>query len=579
VRHLTVRSTVDATEAERLLTPRRDVVAERRAPVDTGDGTDDSADDGDGTDHADGDGGRSVAQARVARFELDDGPFAHYERRVTVRPAPVGEAADAEGEGGSDADGDGDRPVAVTQEFAYRLPPGTWPFLLNRPLGRALRRPRPDGGLPWWYPPQRPDARSATVLGLLATLSLIVGYHGTLLTQTMTFAADEFGASTSAQGDAFAAVRVGGIIAVGLGAVADRRGRRMILSLSLLGCIVSTALGALAPNLVTLTVTQSINRGTWSAATVVLAIIAAEEMPAGARAYALSLLAMTGALGAGMALWLLPLADTGERAWRLLYVFPLVFLPVLARFGRLIPESRRYVAPHRNVALRGHYERLLLVMGTAFLLNVFVAPQSQFRNEFLRDDRGMGATAIAIFVVVTSTPASIGLVAGGRLADTRGRRVVGATGIAVGTVLLALSFAVDGVGMWVAALLGGIFSAALVPTITVYGPELFPTSLRGRANGIVSMTAMAGSVVGLTAAGRLHGAFDSFGGTMAVLAIAPLLMAAIVLAWFPETAKRELEDLNPEDQRGRTGPGAADVAPPAIPADPGPEGSPTVTSG
>jgi hypothetical protein len=45
----------------------------------------------------------------------------------------------------------------------------------------------------------------------------------------------------------------------------------------------------------------------------------------------------------------------------------------------------------------------------------------------------------------------------------------------------------------------------------------------------------------------------SFGGALGVLAVAPLVMAAIVLALFPETARRELEDLNPED-RDRPGP-------------------------
>lgn len=515
----TVTATVDTETADRILSPRADVVGERRS-----DGEDD-------------------------RFELDQGPFARYERRVRLTPEDGADHGAGEGR----RDGDGGM-VTVTQDFDYRLPPGTWPFLLNRPVRAALRRPRPSGKLPWWYPPQRPDARGATVLGMLATLSLIVGYHGTLLTQTMTFAADEFGASTAAQGDAFAAVRVGGVIAVGLGALADRRGRRRILSLSLVGCIVTTVMGAFASNLVALTVTQSLNRGAWAAATVVLAIIAAEEMPAGARAYALSLLAMTGALGAGAALWLLPLADLDTRAWRLLYLFPVVFLPVVARFGRLIPESRRFERPHRNVSLAGHYGRLLLVAGASFLLNVFMAPQSQFRNEFLRDDRGMSAAAISLFIVLTSTPAGIGIVAGGRLADTRGRRVVGATGIAVGTVLIALSFSVHGAAMWIFALVGGIFAAALVPTITVFGPELFPTSLRGRANGIVSMTAMAGSVVGLVAAGRLEESLETFGSALAVLAVAPLVMAAVVLTLFPETARRELEDLNPEDR-----PGADDV--------------------
>jgi MFS family permease len=556
VPQLTVSHTVDRAEADRLLTPRRDIVSERRA---TDDDIAGARRDRDGSDR-DGD-------ASSVRFVLDHGPFARYERLVTV--APAGHAGERDGQGDA-------APVTVTEAFDYRLPPGTWPFLMNRPVRGALRRgARPGGKLPWWYPPQRPDARSATVLGLLATLSLIVGYHGTLLTQTMTFAADEFGADTAAQGDAFAAVRIGGVIAVGLGALADRRGRRLILSLSLVGCIVSTALGAFAPSLVTLAVTQSLNRGAWAATTVLLAIIAAEEMPAGARAYALSLLSMTGALGAGAALWLLPVADAGPRTWRLLYLFPLLFLPVVARFGRLIPESRRFEHPHRNVGMAGHYGRLLLVAGSSFLLNVFMAPQSQFRNEFLRDDRGMSAAAIAVFIMVTSTPAGVGIVVGGRLADTRGRRVVGATGIAVGTVLLALSFAADGPAMWLTALVGAIFAAALVPTITVYGPELFPTSLRGRANGLVSMTAMAGSVVGLVAAGRLQEALGSFGSALGVLAVAPLVMAAVVLAFFPETARRELEDLNPED-RDRPAP----VGPGADGRDgPGPEGVETLASG
>ena len=510
--HLTVTATLDAAATARILEPRRDVVAELRAR-DAGDG------DGEG-EH---------------RFALDRGPFAHYERRVTVTPAPGGEGT-----------------ATVVQAFDYRLPPGTWPFLLNRPIAAALRRPRPSGKLPWWFPPQRPDARGATVLGLLATLSLIVGYHGTLLTQTMTFAADEFGASTASQGDAFAVVRIGGVIAVALGALADRRGRRIILSVSLLVCIGATVLGAFSPDLLALTLSQSLNRGAWAAATVVLAIIAAEEMPAGARAYALSLLSMVGALGAGAALWLLPVADLGTRSWRLLYLFPLVFLPVVVRFGRLIPESRRFERPHLDLTLAGHYGRLLLVAGSSFLLNVFMAPQSQFRNEFLRDDRGLSAAAISLFVIATSTPAGIGIFVGGRLADTRGRRVVGATGIAVGTALIAVSYAVDGAAMWVSALVGGIFAAALIPTITVYGPELFPTSLRGRANGIVSMTAMGGSVVGLVAAGRLEEALGSFGRALGVLAVAPLVMAAVVLALFPETARRELEDLNPEDRTDGT---------------------------
>jgi MFS family permease len=501
VPRLTVRESVDQASLDRIRSPRHDVVAERAA------------------------GGN--------RYVLDHGPFDRYTRSVHVTPD--------------------DGRYSVTQQFDYRLPAGTWRFLMNHPMRRALRRPpRPDGRLPWWYPPQRPDARAASVLGMLATLSLVVGYHATLLTQTMSFAADEFGAGTTAQGGAFAAVRAGALVAVLLAAMADRRGRRRLLVLSLFGAIGSTAVGALAPNLPTLAATQVVNRGTVSAASLLLVVIAAEEMPAGARAYALSLLSMTGALGAGMALWVLPVADVGLRTWRILYVIPLVFVPLVLRFGRLIPESRRYVRPHRTVRLAGHYHRLALLAGASFLLLLFTTPQSQFRTEFLRDERGMSAAAVSLFIMATSTPASIGIVVGGRLADTRGRRMVGAVGAVVGTGLLALSFTLDGPAMWLAATLGSIFAAALVPALSVYGPELFPTSLRGRANGIINTVATVGSVIGLVVAGFLIDRLDSFGLALGLLAVGPLVMAAVVLAFFPETAWRELEDLNPEDRTAAT---------------------------
>jgi MFS family permease len=125
--------------------------------------------------------------------------------------------------------------------------------------------------------------------------------------------------------------------------------------------------------------------------------------------------------------------------------------------------------------------------------------------------------------------------------------VVGSVAIAAGVVLTAASFLLHGPAMWVAACLGTVVFAAHVASITVYGPELFPTSLRGRANGIIAVTAMGGSVVGLLAAGVLADAFGSFGPTMSILAVGPLLMALLIFKRFPETAQRELEELNPQD--------------------------------
>jgi hypothetical protein len=60
---------------------------------------------------------------------------------------------------------------------------------------------------------------------------------------------------------------------------------------------------------------------------------------------------------------------------------------------------------------------------------------------------------------------------------------------------------------------------------------------------------VAGSAFGLLVAGTLS---DRLGGqlgpALALLALGPIVVAALVLFRYPETAGRELEDINPEDR-------------------------------
>ncbi|HEX2578034.1 MAG TPA: MFS transporter, partial [Aquihabitans sp.] len=359
---------------------------------------------------------------------------------------------------------------------------------------------------------------------------------------------DEFGASTGAQGTTLAAVRVGVLLSLVLLALADRKGRQRLLVLAAVGGATAAAAGALSPDLWVLGGTQTLSRACSTAMGLLIAVIAAEEMPAGGRAYAASVLAMTAALGAGFAVLLVPIADVAEPAWRVIYVVPLLALPLFLAVGRRLPESRRFVRPHGTGAtLAGHRGRLLLLASTAFFGLLFYAPNTQFQNDFLRDEHGFSAIQLTLYTLGTSTPAGIGIVLGGRLADTHGRRIVGTVGTVGGAILLALNYQVGGVWLWVLAIIGSIVAAVTVPALGVYGPELFPTALRGRANGVISLAGVAGSAVGLVAGGRLQEHFGRFGPGLAMLAVGPLVVAVLVMAKYPETAHRELEELNPED--------------------------------
>ena len=471
------------------------------------------------------------------RWVCAEGPFRRYERQISVTP-----------------DGNGRHVVSERVEWELAIP--VWERLF-RPLAAgviARRDPTvltdpdaPPPRAPWWAPPDRLDARASTMLARLCALSLITGYLGTVLTQTISFAADEFGATRSAQGATLAGARAGVLLSLVILTVADRRGRQRLMVLCTLGGIVGAALGALSPNLAALGASQFVSRSFATALTLLIAVVAAEEMPAGGRAYAASLTAMTGALGAGGAVILLPLADLHPSAWRIIYVAPLFALPTFLRLVSRVPESRRFVRPHARVTMAGHRGRLVLLGTSTFLGLLFLAPVTQFQNEFLRDEHGFSALTITVFTICTNTPAGIGIVVGGRLADRRGRKLVGAIGTFGGALLLATAFHVSGVWLWLAWVTGAIVAAMTVPALAVYGPELFPTALRGRANATITLTGVMGGAVGLSVAGRMADHYGRIGPGITVAAAGPMLVAVLVLALYPETAHLELEDLNPED--------------------------------
>lgn len=460
-------------------------------------------------------------------FAAAEGPVHDYRRHVTVEPLEDGR-------------------VRVRQEVAYRLAVPYFGFVFAPGVRRLLRRLDDRRTMPWWAPPERVDARAATALGALCVLSWIVGYMGTILTQTITFAADEFGAGKAAQGTALAVVRADVVFTLLLVGLADRRGRRTVLLWTATAACALTAVCAFAPSLAALAGSQVVARGFVTAAVLVLAIVAAEEMPSGCRAYAVSLLALAAGGGAGTCVLLLRVCDVAEWAWRLLFLVPLLAIPLVRHAGHRVPESRRFRAPHAEASMAGHGRRFWLLAVSGFLLNLFVAPASQFQNEFLRDERGFTGGRIALFTVLTGTPGFVGVVAGGRLAE-HSRRLVGAVAIVVGVGATVLVYLSGGWPLWAWSVLGSVVGAATIPALGVYGPELFPTGLRGRANGLMTGLARAGSVIGLLVAGWVSQGTGRLGAAMALLAVGPAALALLVLVAYPETAHRELEELNPED--------------------------------
>lgn len=487
-----------------------------------------------------------IAEQRVPGdpfvFEQADGAARSYRRTVTTAP-----------------NGDGQVRVQQVVDFQLGLPYFSWLFAL--PLRWAARPVEPSSGQPWWAPPERLGRRAAVVLATLCALAVVVGYLGALLSLTMTYAAKEFGVGKPGQGIALGVVRVNVVLALGLLLLADRRGRRQVILLTAAGASLLTALGAFAPSLVWLTITQVGAVALVAALLVLIGVMAAEEMPAGSRAWALGVLTLTFGLGAGLATMALPLADGGVGGWRWLYALGLLFLPLIASASRHLPESRRFdrlgpssrpARPDRpgglaNSARERHRRRLLLLCAGGFLFALFATPSGQFQNEFLRTERHFSAARISVFSLVCGTIGGLGVLIGGRLADTRGRRVVAAVGVGLGIVTALGSYLARNWVLWVWGIADSLVSYGVAPALAVYGPELFPTTLRGRSTGLIGLIYAAGGVIGLVVVGALSGAIGTIGPALATLAFGPALLVILIIAAYPETARQELEDLNPED--------------------------------
>ncbi|MFN3255637.1 MAG: MFS transporter [Ilumatobacter sp.] len=518
----------DEEHRQRLGAERRDLLDEIEVTDERRADTADTANTADTAEHAITGGARVEGEVdnHLRRFHQRHGPFVQYERTL---------------------DASGDRLIERT---SYRLNIPWFGWLFRRPARLVLARKISHRG--WWAPPDQLDATQLLVIGLLAAASMSAAFVNTLFTQTVEFAADDFGVGNTGIGIAGAIVRAGIVVALPAAVLADRIGRRrVVLVVAWLGPLLCL-LGAVAPNFATLVATQTFGRPMGIALAFLVGVIAAEEMPRSSRAYAVSVLAMASGFGAGIAVMSLRLADIGESGWRLVYLVAAIWCVVALDLARRLPETRRFAAESARTdrpkkAPRLDRKRFALLAAVAFMGNIFISPASFFQNSYLDDVRGFSAGMIGLFSIAVGTPAGIGLIVGGRIADRRGRRRLISIALPLSVASIVAAFYVGGIWLWLFSLLGGILGSAVFPAMAVYRAELFPTANRTRAAGFVTAFALVGGIGGLIATGHLIDSGWSYGSVMALMSIGQVVVTVLVVAAYPETAHTELEDLNPED--------------------------------
>lgn len=411
--------------------------------------------------------------------------------------------------------------------------------------------PRPVPGLPT----ARFQREQAALLSCAAMAAAVAGFGAALFGQHADFIADSFGSSDASLGVSLAITRIGVVVSLFATAAADRRGRRVLLLVAVTGVALSNLAAALAPNLATFTVFQTVTRGFVNAAFAVAAVAALEEAPERARAFSAAMIAMAGGLGFSVAVVTLPISDLATEAWRVSFLLSGASVLLVPRIGRSLAESRRYEHVTAAGARRGDVRTLLrpalrsrfvalAVLGYAG--NLFSAPSAQLMNRYLSDEHGFSGAGIALFrAATTALPGLVGLLAAMRLVEVRGRRRVGGVGTVLGEAIQMVFFIASGPVLWVTSGGSVLFASAGGIALGALSAELFPTEVRATSSAVLTVVAVLGSATGLVLAGALSDPLGGLGNAIAWLGVPAIASVLLIVPRLPEPAGRDLDEVSP----------------------------------
>ncbi len=419
-------------------------------------------------------------------------------------------------------------------------------------------------------PPERLSVSDRRILTLMAVAGVAAAYGGSLLTHTFPFARKSMGLTEGEMSWVVAVIRTASLGALAFSTFGDRRGRRLpfLVAFSLLP--LANVATALFPGVTTFVAFQSVTRIGAVGVSALAVVILAEELNPKLRGYGLGIFALAGALGGGLSLLILPLADISDDSWRILFGLSglmLLGVPLLRTF---LGESRAFVpAPRRPplaaVLRRGHARYLVPLAAMAFCISLFSAPGVKFALERLVDDLRWDTDQARLLLMVFSGLGTLGVLVGGRLSDLAGRRPTEVLALVAG-LAGGVSFYVFDSG-WVlgpALFLSAFGAAALSPALAAHRAELFPTGLRATAIAWINNAAILGGIAAFIVGGLV---IDTIGlSTFMVLLSGSVIVAAFLVIPLPETAGRDLvtRRATPSAANATTTP-APPLAPPSSP--------------
>ncbi len=388
----------------------------------------------------------------------------------------------------------------------------------------------------------------------LSVATFFEGYDFIALTQVLPEVRAAMSLSKAEVGFLVAFINVGTILAFVLVRLADRWGRRRVLTLTIAGYTLSTFATGIAPGPLSFALFQFLARIFLIAEWATTMVIAAEEYPAERRGMVLGVIQGFSGLGSIVCAGVAPfLMDHTAYGWRSVYFVGILPLVILAFARRSLRESRRFTEQVAAGAMkqlslfhiwRTPYRRRLLQLSAIWGLT-YVCTQNavMFWKGFAIESRGFTPQQVALSITIAAVTSMPLVFYSGKLLDQIGRKPGAVVIFAAGVLGVVGSYGLHDRWALTAALAFAIFGVSgVLPVLNAFTTELFPTELRGSAfawsNNLLGRI---GYVAGPAIVGVAATDFG-WGPAVQVTAIGPIIAVILILLWLPETGSKELEE-------------------------------------
>ncbi len=406
------------------------------------------------------------------------------------------------------------------------------------------------------------------MVAMLMSATIFEGYDITIFHLCTPDIARTFHMTDTAVGAMAAVVRFGGILSFFVVSLADRYGRKTVISYTVLCYAFFTLMTALSKGVGSFTLFQASAQIFLAAEFGVAITMVSEEFPDDLRGRGIAILHMVAFLGVAAAGLLYGVVAPSHWGWRGMYFLGILPMLLVALLRRGLRETARFQALrvaraagkiqaagfrqylHNCVTplSKPYRGRLILIALLWNSVGLAGGPTITFFSLYAKRDHHWSSGQIGFAIVAAYLMATIGTALCGYLMDRIGRRGTAALFYVGAGIAEATLFQSSTHHAMLFALMATMFSYQAARTATsAFSAELFPTGARATGYCLcVQVLGQLGWTFAPLLAGILSGPMGGLGNAAALFGAGPILGAILVVTLAPETRGKTLEELSPD---------------------------------